>query len=162
MRLREWADSDAAWYAESVRDPLILRFTSESSTLEAQQVITAMNRLRSSDTEAGFLICDAVSGARLGNIALEHDGRSGEVSYWVAAEGRGRGAATRALALFSAWSFRVTGVDELTLRIHQENAASLQVAVRAGYQRDPERDQSREIKGASWPMLAFKLTRPAL
>lgn len=95
VHLRQWSDDDAAWYADSVRDPLIQRFTTESPDLEAGQVLAAIARLRASDTEAGFVICDAVTGARLGNIALSHDGRSGEVSYWVAAEGRGRGVARR-------------------------------------------------------------------
>src|SRR5260370_22782607 len=35
VRLREWADDDAAWYAECVRDPEIQRFTTESPTLRA-------------------------------------------------------------------------------------------------------------------------------
>ncbi len=162
VRLREWADEDAAWYVDSVRDPLIQRFTSESPALEAGQVLAAIVRLRASDADAGFVICDAVTGARLGNIALARDGRAGEVSYWVAAEGRGRGVATRALALFSAWSFRVAGLDELRLEVHRDNLASQRVAVRAGYQRDPGRDESRQVKGVSWPMLGFSLSRQQL
>lgn len=157
VRLREWADDDAAWYADSVRDPLIQRFTTESPALEAGQVLTAISRLRASGTDAGFVICDAVTGARLGNIALSHDGRSGSVSYWVAADGRGRGVATRALALFSAWSFRAAGLDELWLLVHRDNMASQRVAVRAGYRRDPGRDESQQVKGAIWPMLGFTL-----
>jgi [ribosomal protein S5]-alanine N-acetyltransferase len=158
--LREWADDDAAWYADSVRDPLIQRFTTESPALESGQVLAAMARLRASDTDAGFVVCDAATGARLGNIGLSHEGRSGEVSYWVAAEGRGRGVATRALVLFSAWSFDAVGLDELWLQVHSDNVASQQVAVRAGYRRDPGRDESRQIKGAIWPMLGFALARP--
>ncbi|HET7013328.1 MAG TPA: GNAT family protein [Streptosporangiaceae bacterium] len=118
--------------------------------------------LRASEAEAGFVVCDAVSGDRLGNIALEHHGRSGEVSYWVAADGRGRGVATRALVLFSAWSFRVIGVEELRLWVHRDNVASQRVAARAGYQRDPSRDKSQETKGTDWPMLAFSLTQAAI
>jgi hypothetical protein len=80
---------------------LIQLFTTESPTLDAGQVLAAIVKLRASDTDAGFVVCDAVTGARLGNIALRHDGQCGEVSYWVAAEGRGRRVATRTLALFS-------------------------------------------------------------
>jgi hypothetical protein len=36
VRLRERADGDSAWYAASVRDPLIQRFTSESPALDAE------------------------------------------------------------------------------------------------------------------------------
>ena len=83
VRLREWADDDSAWYAESVRDPLIQRFTTESPTLDAGRVLAAIARLRAAGDAEGFVICDAVTGERLGNIALQHDGRAGEVSYWL-------------------------------------------------------------------------------
>jgi ribosomal-protein-alanine N-acetyltransferase len=153
VRFREWADDDAAWYAESVRDPLIQRFTTDPPTLDAGQVLAAIARLRGDRTAEGFVICDAVTGERLGNIALDHDGHSGEISYWVAAGARGRGVASRALALFSSWSFQTAGLAELWLRVHRENGASQRVALRAGYQRDPGRDKSQEGKGTKWPML---------
>jgi [ribosomal protein S5]-alanine N-acetyltransferase len=96
-------------YADSVRDPLIQQFTTDSPTLTAADVRAAFARLRASGAEDGFVITDAVTGDRLGNIALQHDGTSGEVSYWVAADARGRGVARRALILFSEWSFRSSG-----------------------------------------------------
>jgi [ribosomal protein S5]-alanine N-acetyltransferase len=160
VRLREWADDDAGWYAESVRDPLIQRFTTDSPTLDAAQVLAAILRLRASRDEEGFVICDAVTGQRLGNIALRHDGQGGEVSYWVAAEARGRGVATRALALFSSWAFRSVGLVEVWLRVHRDNVASQQVALGVGFCRDPQRDKSQEAKGVVWPMLGYALPRP--
>ena len=159
VRLREWADEDSAWYAESVRDPLIQRFTTESPALDAGLVRAAIAGLRVSGDAEGFAICDAVTGERLGNMALRHDGRTGEVSYWVAAGARGRGVAARALGLFSSWCFQTVGLDELCLCVHQENVASQRAAVRAGYQRDPARDKSGEVKGAVWPMLGYVLHR---
>lgn len=158
--LREWADDDSAWYAERVRDPLIQRFTTDSPTLDAGQVLAAIVRLRGASDEEGFVICDAVTGERLGSIALSHDGRAGQVSYWVAAEARGHGVAARALSMFSSWCFQMVGLDELWLRVHRENAASRRTALRAGYQRDPGRDKSQEAKGAVWPMLGYALCRP--
>src|SRR5262245_6386342 len=118
---------------------------------DAGQLLAAIVKLRKSDADAGFVVCDSVTGARLGNMALHHDGHSGEVSYWVAAEGRRRGAATRALALFSTWSFHAFGLQELWLRVHRDNIASRQVAMHAGYRRDPGRDESQKIKGGTWP-----------
>jgi len=160
VRLRQWADDDAAWYADSVRDPLIQQFTTDTPALTAEEVLAAIVRMRASGTDEGFVICDAVTGARLGNIALRHDGSSGEVSYWVAAEARGRGIATHALALFSAWSFHAVGLEVLWLRVHRDNVASQRVTIRAGYRRDPGRDKSQQVKGAVWPMLGYSLDRP--
>ncbi|MGV9323786.1 hypothetical protein [Streptosporangium sandarakinum] len=37
--------------------------------------------MRAPGGEVGFVICDAVTGAEPGNIALGHDGRVGEVPY---------------------------------------------------------------------------------
>jgi RimJ/RimL family protein N-acetyltransferase len=160
IRLRAWADDDAAWYAEASRDPVIQRFTTESPTLDADQVLAAIHSLRASDLHEGFVIRDAATGARLGNIALQHDGESGEVSYWITAEARGQGIATRALVLFSTWSFQTTSLSRLTLSIHRDNIASQKAAVRAGYTRDPQRDRSRVVKGSVWPMLGYVLHRP--
>ena len=52
------------------------------------------------------------------------------------------------------------GLEELRLCAHRENVASQRAAVRAGYQRDPGRDKTREVKGAVWPMLGYALHRP--
>ncbi|MHA6763079.1 GNAT family N-acetyltransferase [Streptacidiphilus sp. PAMC 29251] len=161
VRLRGWAEEDAGWYAESVRDPLIQRFTTDPPTLDAAQVRAAIARLREAADQEGFLICDSVTGQRLGNIALRHDGQAGEISYWVAADARGRGVATRAVAQFSAWAFQSVGLDELWLRAHRDNVPSRQAASRAGFRRDPQRDKSQEAKGETWPMLGYALSRPS-
>ncbi|MEU9831675.1 GNAT family N-acetyltransferase [Streptosporangium sp. NPDC048047] len=155
VRLRDWADDDAAWYAENARDPEIQRFTTDPPTLDAAQVLIAINRMRASDGEVGFVVCDAVTGAKLGNIALGHDGRVGEISYWLTAEARGRGAATRALTLLTSWAVRNIGLVEVRLWAHRDNLASQRVALRAGYLRGPSRDKTQEAKGAVWPMHAF-------
>jgi hypothetical protein len=62
VRLLEWADDDATWYAQSVRDPLIQRFTTDSPALDAGLVLAAIVRLRAAKDAEGFVICDAVTG----------------------------------------------------------------------------------------------------
>ena len=156
--LAAWVEDDAGWYAESTRDPLIQRFTTESPTLQTAQVVAGIRRLRADGNAEGFLIRDAVTGERLGNIALSHDGQIGEVSYWVAAAARGRGVATRALALFSRWSLCEVGLREVWLCVHRDNAASQRAAVKAGYQRAASRDKTMEVNGALWPMLGYALS----
>jgi [ribosomal protein S5]-alanine N-acetyltransferase len=157
VTLRRWSESDAEWYAASTRDPDIQRFTTESPDLTAEQVRTAIRALLAgSDPDAGLIITDATTGERLGNIAVDSDG---EVSYWVAAPARGRGVATAALRCFSDWVVATSDRPGLWLRFHSENAASAAAAVRAGYQRDPARDDQRLIKGELWTRLAYKLVR---
>lgn len=160
--LAAWAEDDAGWYAESTRDALIQRFTTESPTLQTAQVVAAIRRLRADGSAEGFLIRDSATGERLGNIALRHDGQTGEVSYWVAAAARGRGVATRALTLFSQWSLRTLGLREVWLCAHRDNAASQRAAVKAGYQRAVSRDKTMEVRGALWPMLGYALSARSL
>jgi RimJ/RimL family protein N-acetyltransferase len=102
VMLPDWRGDDADWYAAAVRDPEIQRFTSEREDLTAEQVRMAIADLHGRWDQVGFAICDAMTGERLGNIALSRTGLFGEVSYWVAAQARGRGVATAALRLMSA------------------------------------------------------------
>jgi ribosomal-protein-alanine N-acetyltransferase len=157
VSLRPWRDSDAAWYADMVGDPQIQRFTTEPPTLDEAQVLAAIEELRRSSTAAGFLICDAVSGAPLGNIALQNDDGVGEVSYWVRANVRGRGIATRALRIFAPWAAATSSLREIRLCTHRDNTASQRAAMRAGFIRDPDHDHEREVKGTTWPMHAYVL-----
>jgi len=158
--LRAWAADDAEWYATAARDPLIQQFTTESSTVAPEQVRDAIAALPGQPTAVGFLICDARTGARLGNLALDHEDGIGDVSYWLAADARGRGAATRAVTLLVGWAFDVLGLTELRLWCHADNIGSRRVAEHAGFVRDPARDRDREIKGANWPTVAYRLPAP--
>jgi len=106
---------------------------------------------------AGLVITDSPTGERLGNIAVT---REGEVSYWLAAPARGRGAATIALRCFSDWVLATTDATELWMRVHSENAASAAVAIRAGYERDPARDDQRLVNGELWTRVAYPLAGP--
>ena len=70
--LRAWRVDDAEWYASiAANDVLIQRFTTESPTVTAEAVRTAIVELLARpDGAAGFLVADAATGERLGNVAL--------------------------------------------------------------------------------------------
>ena len=157
VALRRWSPGDADWYAASVvDDELIQRFTAEEPTVTGHEVRAAIRDLLSGPPgAAGFLIADAASHRRLGNIALSYEQGVGDVSYWLAGYARGRGAATAALRLFTDWAYAELGLTELRLWTHIDNTGSRAVAERAGYVRDAERDRVREIKGETWPTVAY-------
>jgi RimJ/RimL family protein N-acetyltransferase len=159
--LRPWRLVDADWYANAACDPEIQRFTSESPTLTAAEVRAAIGALADQPDAIGFVICQAATGQRLGNIALRHQAGVGEVSYWVAAPARGRGVASRALGLLSEWAFTTLGLSVIRLWTHADNAASRRVAERAGYRRAPDDDQRRTIKGQVWDTVGYLLAAPA-
>lgn len=159
--LRSWSVADAGWYAETAaHDELIQRFTTESSTLTAEAVRAAIVELLAGPVGAvGFLIADASTGQRLGNIALAYRDGVGEVSYWLAGYARGRGVATRALRLLTDWALATLELHELRLWMHADNHGSRVVAERAGYRRDPDADRERTVKDQTWPTVAYKIVR---
>jgi RimJ/RimL family protein N-acetyltransferase len=64
-------------------------------------------------------------------IGAERD--YGEIGYWVAAEARGRGVATRATRLLRDWSARELGLTTLEILPHRDNLPSRRVAERCGF-----------------------------
>jgi RimJ/RimL family protein N-acetyltransferase len=78
----------------------------------------------------------AVSGRAVGNVSvshMEHRYDSGWVSYWLAAEVRGLGLATRALAAVARWAFIEQDLFRLELSHQVNNPASCRVACRAAF-----------------------------
>jgi RimJ/RimL family protein N-acetyltransferase len=94
---------------------------------------------RDEGTNAGFAIVDVGSGAFLGFMALvklDLETQEAEAGYVTASKARGRGVATRALRLLSAWAFAELPLERIALLIDIANPASEAVAQRAGYTRE--------------------------
>ena len=157
VRLREWVVEDADWYVLASKDHVIQRFTSDPLTLTAQDVAKAIEGIDPARSLA-LLITDAHTRERLGGIAVELADGVGHVSYWVAAEARGRGVATAAIRLVADLLLSTERVSELRLWTHEDNAASRRAAVKAGFVRDPRHDEQRVIKGTMWPTVGYRRT----
>ncbi|WP_139306856.1 GNAT family N-acetyltransferase [Modestobacter sp. DSM 44400] len=155
VTLRPWTLQDAPWYVECTMDPEVQRFTTDPPTLTAEDVAAAISALAVHPERLAYLVADRASGQRLGNLALDRADDVGDVSYWIAAAARGRGVATRALELLAAAAFEHLDLRKLRLWAHAANTASRRVAERAGFRRDPARDQTRAIKGETWPTVAY-------
>jgi RimJ/RimL family protein N-acetyltransferase len=151
--LRQWDVEDAAWYV-AARDGEIFRWTAESTDLTVESVRDVIRKHRLQPRWVGLAIADATSGALLGNIALHPTGeRAGEaeVSYWLAPAGRGRGAATEALATLVEWAFASKACNRVILHTCPGNERSQAVARRTGFV--PEREDA----GHLW----FSLDQPS-
>jgi RimJ/RimL family protein N-acetyltransferase len=57
----------------------------------------------------------------------------GEIGYWVAAEARGRGIATRAVRLLADWARDQLSLTRIDVLPHKDNASSRRVAEKAGF-----------------------------
>jgi len=96
-------------------------------------------RGRDERTNEGFAVVDSASGDFLGfmglvNLKLEEE--EAEAGYIVASHARGRGVATRALRLLTAWAFAELPLERIELLIDAENSPSEVVAERCGYTRE--------------------------
>ncbi|MGB2696181.1 MAG: GNAT family N-acetyltransferase [Dehalococcoidia bacterium] len=143
VALRTWQPDDAEWYV-SARDEEVLRWTTEPRDLTPDDVRRAIEEQLREPTYAGFAITDAATGMLLGNISLvvaEPDRHTGEVSYWLAAEARGRGAATDAVRTVMRWGFASLPLERIEIFMDPANEASQRVAQRAGCMEDGERGE---------------------
>ncbi|HTR32710.1 MAG TPA: GNAT family protein [Gaiellaceae bacterium] len=134
-------EPELAWVVAG--DPEIRRFTLLPSTPGPSFVADWLGRYEDgweSGACAGFAIRDAAGDGRVLGFAaivtLHLDRHEGEIGYLLAPEARGRGAATRAVSLLTAWGFGPLGLERLELRIDTENESSIRVAERAGYRLD--------------------------
>ena len=57
----------------------------------------------------------------------------GEIGYWVAAEARGRGVATRACRMLHEWAAAALGLRHLEILPHVDNAPSRRIPEHLGY-----------------------------
>jgi len=150
--LRPWQVEDARWYVEA-RDEEIFRWTTEKRALSVAEAEAAIQQINSSGDKPCFAIIEPQSGELLGNIALALDepgDRSGEIMYWLAAPGRGRGIATQAVKVLCQWAFATLALEQIGLRTLVDNLASQRVAERAGFQRTQTQTEH----------LWFTLTKP--
>jgi ribosomal-protein-alanine N-acetyltransferase len=154
--LRDWSPADGPWYVGQLADPDIQRFTGEQSTTTADDFRAALARLGAREDHAGFAIVEAATGRLAGNIAadLTADGDA-EVSYWVAPGFRGRGLASHALGQFCEWITAHWQPAEIVLWTHAKNVASQRAAERAGFQYEPERDETKTVGTQAWPARWF-------
>jgi RimJ/RimL family protein N-acetyltransferase len=152
VRVRPWHPDDEDWVFEICSsDREISRWTRVPWPYErahAREFMAVAPAQLAAGTDASFVITDANDGTRLGAVGLHRIGGEAvgdelpdEVGYWLAADARGRGIATRALLLVSEWAFSTLGRPRLVLQTKQDNQPSRRVAARAGFRRDPALDR---------------------
>ena len=145
--LRDWRDDDVEAAVRATHDPEIPRWTRvpEDNTPENVRAFLA-----DSIAEERLIIADAETDELLGAtgvMRVDEESRRAEIGYWVAAEHRGRGVASRAVELLAAWALGERGLRRVELHIDPRNAASLRVAEKAGFQFEGVLRGYEEIKG---------------
>jgi [ribosomal protein S5]-alanine N-acetyltransferase len=160
VALRPWRSQDAEWYVAQIADADIQRFTAEPPELAPEAVRAAIEDMLVTQAHAGLAITDAATGTLLGNAGLAIDEPGvGEISYWVAEDARGRGAATRAVRLLVDWAWEC-GLRRVQLHARVENVGSQRVAEKAGLRRERVQHAARVVKGEEWDVVWYGLSRP--
>ncbi|MGX2995313.1 GNAT family N-acetyltransferase [Streptomyces sp. JNUCC 64] len=143
LELRPWdaeAPDDLSAWLRGLTDPEFLRWNTPMITVateeDARVSLTARAEQARQGTAASFRVTDAETGAALGHIGVNNVNdalRQAIVGYWTLPEARGRGVATRALALVSGWAFRERGLHRLELGHASDHGVSCRIAERTGY-----------------------------
>jgi RimJ/RimL family protein N-acetyltransferase len=135
VALRLIDERDIPVLEQASRDPEIAtRFG--LSTRTAGEYLDGFKEGWSGGIAAAFAVTER-GGPALGQVLLEVRGSGrADVGYWLLAEARGRGLATRALRLLSSWALDQPGIARLQLWTSPENTASAGVAERSGFKRE--------------------------
>jgi RimJ/RimL family protein N-acetyltransferase len=136
--------------AEASADPVIRRYNGVHdrhgrpapplSTLEAEsaidQIALIWRKFATTGVPRGvvFAITDASSGDLVGCCGIDDwtEEDVAQFGYWIAADARGRGYATRAVILLTRWLFEL-GAARVFMTIVAGNEGSVAVARRAGF-----------------------------
>jgi RimJ/RimL family protein N-acetyltransferase len=135
--LRPWYSDDVAVVVKAYADPLVQQWNLRSmNEVEAAEWIDSWKSTWIAESDAGWAVADAATGAVLGRLGLREihltEGQA-EVTYWVLPEARGQGVAVRATVAVCRWAFRSLGLHRIELAHSVLNAASCRVATKAGF-----------------------------
>lgn len=142
IRLEPVATEHLPLLRSLVADPDVRRFTRipvSPAPDFPEQWLAGYLAGRRDGTKIGFAVVEDATGEQLGMAvapAIQPEAATAELGYVVAAGARGRGVATRALALLTEWALTELGAERLELRISADNEASKRVAERCGYVRE--------------------------
>ena len=141
IRLEPFAAKHLPLFDELRDDPAVLRYTRLPANASAdfgREWLDRYEQGRRDGTREVFAILDdgaAVVGFAAA-VSIDRGAATAELGYVVVEQARGRGYASRALALLTDWGFATLGAERLELLIGVDNEPSKRVAAKCGYQRD--------------------------
>jgi RimJ/RimL family protein N-acetyltransferase len=162
--LRPWRDSDIPALVAIAQDPEISRWTRVPfpyGETDGRAYLLQRYEVLQSGAAAPLAIISATDDTvLLGSISLmrmDWQHARGEVGYWVGAEARGAGHATRAVRLICDWGFEQLALERIELLAAIANPASQRVAERAGFTREAVLRSYLRGRDGRQDMVAFGL-----
>ncbi|MFJ2607437.1 GNAT family N-acetyltransferase [Streptomyces sp. NPDC091279] len=143
LRLRAWdpqADADAEAWLRGLTDPEFRRWNTPVKPVDdldgARASLADKARVMEEGSAASYCVTDAASAEILGHIGVNDINRFvrvARVGYWVLPNARGRGVASRALAVASRWALTELSLHRLELGHALGHEASCRIAERCGF-----------------------------
>ncbi|MGH2756750.1 MAG: GNAT family N-acetyltransferase [Actinomycetota bacterium] len=165
--LRGLHDRDAeAIFRACHDDPVILRWTMRPLPFtrdSATEWIQERHEHRRAGKQLPFAIAHPDSNDLIGAIWLgrfDREAQRAEFGYWVTARERGKGVASRAVALVAEWALKERGLVRVQILAPLENPASQRVAEKAGFTKEGLLRSYRRIEGHHTDLIMYSLLRP--
>ncbi len=145
VRLRPYRAGDGAALHEAVNEDVAhlepyMVWARKHTTLEESELV--VRRLRAAweaRTDMTMGIYDRETGRFLGGTGLHRidwDVRSFEIGYWIRKSAEGKGYVTEAVQLLTDFAFGELEANRIFLRVSTENAKSLAIPERLGFERE--------------------------
>jgi RimJ/RimL family protein N-acetyltransferase len=137
--VRPLTSADIPDIVAACSDPEIPRWTRVPSPYmreDAERFVAIAATEAAAGDGVALAVCDAADERLIGTVGLMDIDRErgfAEIGYWTAAAARGRGIASRAVALVCDWAHAELGLAELEILAHRDNRPSQRVAERAGF-----------------------------
>lgn len=148
LTLRPWVIGDAQTLVDAWSDAEIARWTgvpAQHDLAAAERWIAGDVARRQRGLSLDLVITIGTGGVIVGEVGLtafDPVDSTAAIGWWLAADHRGQGHASRAVSLFTDWAVQELAVERLVARCHRANPASGAVARRAGFVGpEPEAEQ---------------------
>ena len=141
VTLRPWTSEDIPSLLAAGSDPLVTRFrySLPVDVDQARDWLDSNEQGREQGIGIELAIADPLADTPMGSISLweiKRRHRTAMISYWLGAEGRGRGLASAAVRLVAGWAFGELSLARVGVLIEPDNDASHRLAERCGFVRE--------------------------
>lgn len=165
VTVRRLRHGDAHAFAAGTDDAAVRRFghlplREYSAEIVREQIDGVIARGLADDTLAVLAIADVPSDDFLGSIVLfDIHESSAEVGFWLAPQGRGRGAARQGLSAVAGLAAEA-GLTRLRARTAPENVGSRRALERVGFVRTGGARNEATPSGETTPVLTYEYYTP--
>ncbi len=144
-RLRPATAADSSFLRTLRNDPEVRRRSRHPEVVAEEEHRAWLDGVLADPAHRRLYVIE-LDGAPQGQVRLDLDGASAEVSIALAADSRGRGVARSALAATTDLA-RALEIEELHAFVQEDNAASLRLFAAAGYSELRRREGLVELAG---------------